>query len=475
MRKPDAFHPGAGRWEQALNPTGRDINARSPTLILVAAMMGVVLVSLDVSVVNVAIKAMAASFHVGIEGLQWVLNIYTLSYAVCLLSAGALGDRFGHRASFMLGFAIFTASSLGCGVAPSYWFLLAARLAQGIGAALLVPSAMAIIRLAYTEPGARTAAIGLWAGAGSLALAAGPVLGGALIVSLGWRSIFLINLPVGVIGLWLTARHAPRTLLTTRRPLDLMGQIFGAAMLACVTGAVSRAGEYGWTTPLTLAGLIAGSGLAAALLVFEATSDHPMMPPSLFVNSDFSCATYVGLVVNFAFYGLIFVFSLFFQTVQGRSALETGIAFASMTGVIVIVNVLVGRISDRYGLRRTMVTGLSFAILGYVATTTIEPVSSIASLVPAFLLVGIGIALTVPSLMAAALTGMAPERVGIGAGVHNAARQIGGALGVALFASFIASDRGHVVDGMRLCIVIAIAALGSALLATIFFISKERR
>lgn len=450
-----------------------DINTRSPKLVLAAAMLGVVLVSLDVSVVNVALKSMSASLGVGIEGLQWVLNVYTLTYAVCLLSAGALGDRIGPRATFMLGFAIFTVSSLACGIAPSYFLLIAARLSQGIGAALLVPSAMAIIRVAYTDPDSRASAIGLWAGAGSLALAAGPIVGGALIASLGWRSIFLMNLPVGAVGLWLTACNAPRALITTRRPLDLTGQFLGAAMLTCLTGAMSQGGGHGWTTALALGGLMAAAVLVVALLVFEARTDHPMMPLSLFANPDFSCATYVGLVVNFAFYGLVFVFSLFLQTVQGRSAFETGMAFASMTGVIMIVNVLAGRMSARYGVRRTMMTGLLLAILGYVATTPIEPTSSIVSLVPGFLIVGCGIALTVPSLMAAALTGMVSERVGIGTGVHNAARQVGGALGVALFASLIASHRSHVVDAVRLSILVSVASLVSALLATTFFMSNQ--
>lgn len=443
-----------------------------PLLVLASAMLGVALVSLDVSVVNVAVRSVSEDLGVGIEDLQWVLTVYTLAYAVCLLSAGALGDRIGPRATFMLGIAIFTVASLACGAAPTYLFLLAARLCQGVGAALIVPSAMAIIRLAYGDPGARASAIGLWAGAGSLALAAGPVMGGALIAMLGWRGIFLVNLPVGALGLWLTARHAPRAHASARRPLDTTGQLLGAATLACLTGAVSRGGEHGWTDPLALGGVTAAAVLAVALLAYEAGIDHPVMPPSLFANRDFSVATYVGFVINFAFYGLIFVFSLFFQTVQGRSAFETGLAFASMTGVIGVVNVLAGRLSGRYGARLTMATGLAVAVFGYGLTTTMDRASSIVSVVPAFLLVGCGVALTVPSLMAAALAGIAPERVGIGTGVLNAARQVGGALGVALFASFIASDPGHTVDAMRLSVWLSVATLVSALLATMLFMAK---
>lgn len=474
MTEPDvAFRqPSRGGGSPGAAPIRVDDGTSRPSLVLASAMLGVVLVSLDVSVVNVAAQSVSADLGVGDGDLQWVLTVYTLSYAVCLLSAGALGDRLGPRATFMLGFAIFMVASLACGVAPTYLFLLAARLCQGVGAALLVPSAMAILRLAYDDPGARASAIGLWAGAGSLALAAGPVIGGALIATLGWRSVFLVNLPVGALGLWLTARHGPRAHATDRHPLDITGQLLGAATLACLTCAVSRGGEHGWIDPLALGGVTAAALLAVALLAYEARTDHPVMPPSLFANRDFSVATYVGFVINFAFYGLIFVFSLFFQTVQGRSAFETGLAFASMTGVIGVVNVLAGRLSGRYGARLTMATGLAVAVFGYGLTTTMDRASSIVSVVPAFLLVGCGVALTVPSLMAAALAGIAPERVGIGTGVLNAARQVGGALGVALFASFIASDPGHAVDAMRLSVWLSVVTLVSALLATMLFMAK---
>ena len=396
-------------------------------------MMGVVLVSLDVSVVNVALEALQRSFGASMSGLQWVLNVYTLAYAVFLLSAGALSDRIGTRGTFQIGFVIFTATSLACGLAPTFDTLLIGRAVQGTGAALLVPSAMALLQHAFPDPQRRARAVGLWAGAGSLAIAGGPVLGGALISHAGWRSIFLINLPIGLLGIWLTSRYAPRSRPAEKRGLDLAGQVLAALMLIFLTGAVTQVGALGWSSPWVFGGLIAGVALLAAFLLIELRSSHPMMPLEMFGNRSFATATLVGTTVNFVFYGLIFVLSLFFQTVQGKSALETGLAFVPMTALIMAVNIIAGRLIGRFGLRPVMLAGLGAASLGYATMMFIRAGSSYLAIAPSFILAGVGIALTVPSVMTAALLGASPGRAGIASGVLNAARQVGGAIGVALF------------------------------------------
>lgn len=235
-----------------------------PLLILAAAMMGVVLVSLDVSVVNVALEALQRSFTVRIDGLQWVLNVYTLTYAVLLLSAGALSDRLGSRTVFVLGSLIFTSASLVCGLASSFEVLLASRTVQGIGAALLVPSSMALLQHAFPDAGDRARAVGLWAGAGSLAIAGGPVLGGALIAYVGWRGIFLINLPLGLLGIWLTLHYAPRSVPIKRGGLDLAGQIVATFALVCIVGALTQASTLGWSSPWIVAGLVVGPHYSSA-------------------------------------------------------------------------------------------------------------------------------------------------------------------------------------------------------------------
>ena len=344
---------------------------------------------------------------------------------------------------------------------------------QGIGAALLVPSAMALLRGAFPDERERASAIGLWAGAGSFALAAGPVIGGALIAWFGWRSIFLVNLPIGLLGIWLTRRHAPLPVLTTRCPLDVSGQVTGAAAVAFLTAAVTQVSTLGWTNPWIVAGTLASVVSGAAFLRIEARSAHPMMPLDLFKDRTFSAASYVGFVANFVFYGLVFVFSLFFQSVQGKSALATGMSFLPMTCVIMLVNVAVGRLNGRYGVRPAMVGGLAIAAAGYLAMLPVSVDSSYLTLAPAFLVAGVGIALTVPSVMTAGLAGTGAGRAGIGSGVINTARQIGGATGVALFGSLIGSTGAEAfVAGLRASIALAGFALTTA--AVVAFVCLRR-
>ena len=444
-------------------------------LTLISAMMGVVLVSVDVSVVNVAIDALKRSLDVQMTGLQWILNVYTLAYAVFLLSAGALNDRIGARATFLLGLAAFTLSSLACGLAPSFFALLVARTVQGMGAALLVPSAMALLQQTFPDEKQRARAIGLWAGAGSLALAGGPVLGGALIAHVGWRSIFLINLPIGLMGTWLAFSYAPPSPKPEKREIDVVGQLVAALSLACVTGALTQAGDLGWTNPWIGCGLIAGSLLFVVFLRIEAGAKHPMMPLTLFRDATFSTAIFVGAVINFVFYGLVFVFSLFFQAVQGKSAFATGLAFVPMTAIIMLVNVVAGQLIGRRGLRPIMLAGLLVAGAGYSAMLSIGDASSYVAIAPTFLAAGVGIALAVPALMAAAMSGSEPGRAGIGAGVLNSGRQVGGAMGVAVFGSIIgAQGPSRFVAGMHISIGLAAATLFAASVAAFFFIRPTR-
>ena len=445
-----------------------------PSLVLAAAMTGIALVSLDVSVVNVALEALRRSFSVQIDGLQWVLNVYTLAYAVLLLSAGALSDRVGARTVFLLGSAIFTLSSLACGLAPSFDVLLVARTVQGIGAAMLVPSSMAILQQTFPDAGKRARAIGLWAGVGSLALAGGPVLGGALIAGIGWRSVFLINLPLGLLGFWLMFRHAPRLPATRRRGLDLPGQLIATMALVCLVGAMTQASTVGWSDPWIVAGLVVGSILFAGFLIVEAQSSQPMVPLGLFRDRSFSTAIHVGIVANFVFYGLVFVLSLFFQIVQDKTAFQTGLAFVPMTGVLLFMNIAAGRLIGRFGVRPVMLVGLTMSSLGYAMMLTVDAGSSYAAFVPIFALAGIGMGLTVPSVMVVSLDGAAKERGGIASGILNSARQVGGAFGVALFGSIIGDvSIESFVAGMHISIVLAAVALLSALVTTFGFIRSR--
>ena len=334
---------------------------------------------------------------------------------------------------------------------------------------------MALLQQTFPDEKQRARAIGLWAGAGSLALAGGPVLGGALIAHVGWRSIFLINLPIGLVGTWLAFSYAPPSPKPEKRGIDVVGQLVAALSLACVTGALTQAGDLGWTNPWIGSGLIAGSLLFVVLLRIEAGAKHPMMPLTLFRDATFSAAIFVGAVINFVFYGLVFVFSLFFQAVQGKSAFATGLAFVPMTAIIMLVNVIAGRLIGYRGLRPIMLAGLLVAGAGYSAMLSVGEASSYVAIGPTFLAAGVGIALAVPSLMAAAMSGSEPGRAGIGAGVLNSGRQVGGAMGVAVFGSIIgAAGPSRFVAGMHISIGLAAATLFAASVAAFFFIRPTR-
>ena len=457
----------------AVDATPPGGTASRPALVLTAAMMGVVLVSLDVSVVNVALGALRRAFAVRLDGLQWVVNVYTLTYAVLLLSAGALSDRLGARIVFVLGSSVFTAASLLCGLAPLFPVLLLARTVQGIGAALIVPSSMALLRQAFPDAGARARAIGLWAGVGSLAIAGGPVLGGALIASVGWRGVFLINLPFGLLGGWLAWSHAPPPGRAGGGGFDLPGQLIAVVALSLMVGALTEVSAMGWGDPRIAAALSVGAVLFVRFIIVEGRSEHPMMPLGVFRDPTFSAAVYVGIVANFVFYGLIFVFSLFFETVQRKSALATGIAFVPMTGVLLFVNIVAGRLIGRYGIRPVLLAGLGTTAAGYGSMLLLAGATPAVVIAPAFALAGIGMALAVPAVMTASIAGTGPEGAGIAAGVVNAARQVGGAAGVALFGSAIsAAGPAGFVRGMHLSIALACAALLSALLVAAAFVSR---
>lgn len=431
----------------------------SPGWTLVAASLGFVLVVLDVTVVNVAMARIQLSLQTSVTGLQWVLNAYTLVFASLLLTAGALGDRLGAKRVFVAGFVLFTAASLACGLSGSIAVLIGARAVQGIGAALCVPASLALLNAAYPEPGARARAISIWAGVGGLAVAAGPVVGGLMVYRLGWPSIFFVNVPLGLVGIGLTLFHAPSGPRTPGRGLDLTGQLLAVLALSGITIACVESGALGWTHPLVMAGF-GGFVVAGALfLMVQARSAEPMLPLSLFRSSVVSVACWTGLTVNFAFYGLMFVFSLFFQTVKGYSPLMTGLAFLPMTALITVANLVAGRLSARFGPTVPMMAGQAIAACGYFALLGITPATRYGVIVTPLLAAGVGAALTVPAMTAAVLDNAPRQQAGIAAGALNAARQTGGVIGVGVFGSLLASRAGQPLGSVHLALLIAGLAL----------------
>lgn len=408
-----------------------------PHLVQIATCLGFAVVLIDVSVVNVALDALRAVFRANVTGLQWVVNAYALVFASSLLMAGALGDRLGTKRVFMTGYAIFTLASIGCGLAQSLEALLAWRLVQGVGASLLVPNSLAILRLAFHDPAARGRAIGWWGAGGGIALAAGPVIGGLLVTTLGWRSIFLVNVPVGIVGIWMTWRFAPGTDAQRDRNLDVPGQLAGALTLAAFTYALTEASALGWQNPVILGALALCIASSLAFVRLEARNPAAMLPPALWRNRTILSTTGIGVILNLAFYGVVFALSLLFQTIWHMTPVRTGVAFLPMMGILMAMNIVAGRLASRISARALAAAGMLISAVGYLAMIPALAAQSHWVLALPMLLAGSGVALTIPTITHAMLTAANSAQSGIASGLLNAARQIGGVTGVALFGFFV--------------------------------------
>ncbi|WP_118180158.1 MFS transporter [Paraburkholderia phosphatilytica] len=431
----------------------------SPRLALLVTSLGFVIICLDVTVVNVALERIREALSISATGLEWVLNAYTLAFASLLLSAGALGDRMGARRVFVAGFALFTLASVACGFASGAAVLIAARAVQGVGAALCVPSSLALLSASFPEPRSRAKAVSIWAGTAALALGAGPVVGGVLITRFGWPSIFLINVPFGIAGIWLTLRHAPDTVRDATRHIDLTGQTLAVVSLGALMFAVVESGRLGWGSAAVLGGI--GGFVASGLLfvLVEARQRQPMLPLALFQIPAVNVSSLVGLALNFGYYGLMFAMSLYFQNVRKYTPLETGLAFLPMTAVVTVANLASGALTARFGYRLPMIAGQALAALGFLSLGLVEVHSSDVAITVPLLAIGVGVALAVPSINTAILAHVESRSVGIASGVLNTARQIGGALGVGVFGALLGDQTGGLMRGLHVAVGLAAAVM----------------
>jgi len=444
---------------------GRSRLARSLTL--VAMSLGYGVVQLDVTIVNTALSSIGSSLGGGVAELQWVVSAYTIAFAAFILSAGAFGDRLGAKKVFAWGFVIFTAASLACALAPSPMLLIAARAIQGLGAAILVPNSLALLNHAYPDETERGRAVGMWAAGASLTLTAGPLAGGGLIALVGWRSIFLVNLPIGLIGLWLTWRYAEDTARAASRELDWPGQAAAIGALGLLAGAIIEGGAIGWSNGWVLASFAIAVGLGILFVLQERRAAQPMLPLSLFAHRMFSRTALVGLLVNIAFYGLIFVLSLYFQQVNGFTPLATGLAFLPMMGVVLPVNLLAPRAAEKFGAPAVIAAGAVIGAAGCAALLGIGEGTSYWAIGPQLVAIGGGLGLLVPPLTSTLLGSVEKSRSGVAAGVLNATRQTGSVLGVALFGSLLGAT-GAFTTGARIALIISIALLLAAAAAIAF-------
>ena len=449
----------------------------SPALgrVLATVSIGFVVTQLDVTIVNIALPKIGADLHADVAGLQWVVDAYTLAFAVLMLSAGALGDRLGTRRMYAAGIVLFALASLACGLALDATMLIAARAVQGIGAAAMLPNSLALLNQSYGhDPKLRARAVGLWTAAGAISIAAGPVVGGVLIAAFGWRSIFLVNLPICVAGLLATLLWVPRsgsarkiaqgvasaTTTAIPRGIDLSGQALAIVALTAFVAAVIEWRPLGLSHPLVAGGFILALLAAGAFIVVESRVAAPMLPLSLFSKRTFNAAVLFGICVNLTYYGMVFVLSLYLQRVRGYTPLQAGLAFLPLTGGFLLSNVASGWVVGRFGVRVPMIAGAITAGLGYGLLHFVDASTPLIGLLLPFLLIPSGMGLAVPAMTTAVLASVEAQRAGTASAVLNTARQAGGAVGVAAFGALASGAAAtQIVAGMQAATAISVGLL----------------
>jgi DHA2 family methylenomycin A resistance protein-like MFS transporter len=413
---------------------------RSPWPLL-AICSGYFMVILDTTVVNVALPQLSHNLHASTSDLQWVVDAYSLTFAALLLTGGMISDTRGAKRIFIVGIALFCICSLACGLAPDVGVLIAARAAQGIGAALSVPASLSLIQATYSDRGARRRALGAWGAVAGIAGGGGPVVGGLLVSTLGWRSVFFLNVPLGIASLALAAGVLIAPEARPRRG-DALGQALITLTLAALTGALIQSGSDGWSAPIVLISLGASLLLGAAFLITERRSAAPMLPLDLFSSRAFSGGTAVGLCINLGLYGELFVITLYLQQLRGYSPLQAGLALLPQMGLLTLGSAVSGRMSARTGPRRPMLIGLAIGALGLFMLAGVGSSTPYLLLVVPFALAGLGMSLTMPAATTAVIEAAPAEHSGLAGGTINAARQAGGLLGIALMGS-LASAHGR--------------------------------
>jgi DHA2 family methylenomycin A resistance protein-like MFS transporter len=443
-------------------------NEQRGRLVLLVMCVGYFLVLLDVTVVNVALPRIDADLDAGVDGLQWVVDAYAVALAALLLVGGAVGDVRGHRRIVLTGLTIFAAASLACGLAPTIGVLLASRAVQGVGAALLLPGTLAIIVDSATDRQARARAIGVWAAVGSCALPAGPLVGGALVDAIGWRAVFVVNVPIAVAAAMGAVRIVADDRPASRRPVDWAGATLAALTLATLVFAIIELGRSG-VEPAAVVSIAATLALGVAFVLVEQRQAEPMMPLSMFRRLDFTSATLIAGTMNLGTLGLLFVVTLYLQSVHGDSPLRAGIALLPLFLPLTVIAPLAGRLTARRGPRLPMAAGLGLAAVGVALMTRLEPDSPYSVLLPAILGWGIGIGLLTPAVVAAAVGAVDPGRSGLASGVNNTSRQAAGAVGVAAYGA-VAGRPAHVatfVAGLHHLAVATTVLFGIAALVAI--------
>jgi EmrB/QacA subfamily drug resistance transporter len=401
-------------------------------LVLAICCMSLFIIGLDTTIVNVALPSIHSSLHSSVAGLQWTIDAYTLVLASLLILAGSVADRIGRRRIFEIGLVVFSLGSLLCGLAPSLELLVAARVIQAIGGSMLNPVAMSIIRNVFDDPRERARAIGIWGAVFGLSMALGPVLGGALVDSAGWRSVFFVNVPVGVLAIALTAVFVPESRAPWRRRIDPLGQLLVIAALVALTYAIIEGPRSGWLSGEIL-GLFAGSAVcAAALIAYERRHLEPLLDMRFFRSAPFSGANAIAVLTFAGMGGFLFLNTLYLQDVRGLSPLDAGLYMLPLAGMLLVFAPLSGRLVARYGARPSLVAAAVAIIVAALMLVSLAPGTASPYLLGTYFLFGIGMGFINVPITNTAVSGMPGAQAGVAAAIASTSRQVGMTLGVAV-------------------------------------------
>ena len=416
---------------QPLTLTRPALRFRARRWTLIAVALATFMTYLDNNIINVAIPTIERSLHLSQSGVEWVVSAYILVFAGLLLAGGRLADVFGQKRLFMAGLTIFTGASLLAGMVGQVDLLIASRALQGLGAALVTPTTLAILSATYPEPDERARAVGAWSAVGAVALAAGPLLGGVLSQHANWHWIFFINVPVGIATLWLGARSIPAVDRPVRRRVDTQGVSTSAAALGTLTYALIEGPQIGWASPVIFIALLASVVAAIAFVIIERRAEDPMLDLSLFANRTFTGATIALMLWAFGLFGIYFFTSLYLQQVLRFSATTAGVAFVPMALLMAVGAGVSDRVAARYGAHRTVGAAMGLMGTGIISISLLGAHATFSDLMPSMAIIGIGGGLTIP-LTATILDSMPADRAGVASGVFNASREVAGLLGITI-------------------------------------------
>jgi EmrB/QacA subfamily drug resistance transporter len=409
-----------------------DDSPRLRLVILVTCCLALVLTAMDATIVNIALPAIRSDLHASVAELQWSIDAYTIIVASFLLLAGSVADRFGRRKTFQAGLLVFTFGSLLCSVAPNAKLLVASRALQALGGAMLNPVAMSIIVNTFLDPKERARAVGIWGAAFGVAMAAGPLLGGLLVQSVGWRAIFWVNIPVGVVAFVLTARFVRESRGERARRFDPLAQGLVIAALFALTSAVIDGRHAGWTSwPIAL-GFAAAIASAVALVAWEARQPEPMLDPRFFRSLPFAAATLVAVLAFASFSGFLFLNSLYLQEARGMSAARAGLATLPIALALMVCSPLSGRLVAAGRARLALAIAGTAMATGALLLTALAENTTLSYLLAAYGIFGIGLGMVNAPITNTAVSGMPRSRAGIASAVASTSRQVGASLGVAM-------------------------------------------